>query len=73
MGPGIIAREIALDVAEALYRPDVVEHVPGIANKVCDMLSRKFQPKAQYFLPTPLAQVLETIVPLRDKSYYRSI
>ena len=33
VGTGIIARELALDVAKACYVPTVVEHVPGIANK----------------------------------------
>ena len=73
LGPGIVAREMALDVAEALYRPDVVEHVPGIANKVCDMLSRKHQPKATFSLPIALSGASETGVPLRDKAFYRSL
>ena len=29
---GIIAREIALDVASATYAPDVAVHLPGLAN-----------------------------------------
>ena len=43
-GPGIIAREVALDISDALYRPDIVQHVPGVANKVCDILSRHSNP-----------------------------
>ena len=72
-GPGIVAREMALDVAESLYRPDVVEHVPGIANKVCDMLSRKFQPGAKFSMPSALKHANETVVAVRNKAYYRSL
>ena len=74
-GPGIIAREIALDVADALYRPDVVEHVPGVANLICDMLSRQFQPnpKSKYVLPLQLVHVKELVLPVRSKQYYRTL
>ena len=40
---GRIAREMALDVASAMYSPDVVAHIPGIANKAADALSRRYQ------------------------------
>eukprot|EP00959_Pyramimonas_sp_CCMP1952_P397671 8332867-Pyramimonas_sp.AAC.1 len=43
---GLIAREVALDVASAVYGPDVVEHVPGLANVAADTLSRRFAPDA---------------------------
>ena len=41
---GIVAREMALDVADAIYQPLVAEHVPGIANIVADYLSRMHGP-----------------------------
>ena len=72
-GPGIIAREIALDIAESVYRPDVSEHVPGIANCICDELSRLHQPGASYKFPTTLIGVKETVVPLRTLSYFRTL
>ena len=72
-GPGIVAREMALDISDSLYRPDIGEHVPGIANKACDTLSRKHQPGVHFQLPPFLCQVPEAHVPIRDKSFYRSL
>ena len=42
---GLIAREAALDVADGLYEPLVVEHIPGVANVLADVLSRRRDPK----------------------------
>ena len=39
-GPAVIAREMALDMASALYTPSVVAHLPGVANITADLLSR---------------------------------
>ena len=36
----IVAREMALDIGDALYAPNVAEHIPGIANVIADHLSR---------------------------------
>ena len=41
---GIIAREMALDVAALSYCPYVIAHLPGIANRAADALSRMHQP-----------------------------
>ena len=49
--PGIIAREMAFDIADSCYRPSIAEHVPGDHNVIPDMLSRKFQPGANYKVP----------------------
>ena len=38
--PSIIARELALDVAGGVYVPSVIEHLPGVANTIIDVLSR---------------------------------
>ena len=65
-GPGIIARELALDIARASYRPSVVEHVPGIANKTCDVLSRLHEPGKSAQIPAHLAQVARAKVAPRD-------
>jgi hypothetical protein len=71
-GSGIIAREIALDLAQSEYKPNVVQHVPGVDNIVADELSRKFQPEHVFTLPTALAGVTEIQLPVRDRSYFRS-
>ena len=35
-GPALVAREVALDLVDALYRLNVVGHLPGIANTSAD-------------------------------------
>ena len=59
---GIIARELALDIASAAYAPDVVEHLPGIANTAADVLSRRLDPVKSYTLPHYLVGVPEISV-----------
>ena len=71
--PGIIARELALDIAQACYQPAIAEHAPGDHNVVPDMLSRKFQPGVSFRVPPLLALVPETILPMRGREYYRSL
>ena len=41
---GVIAREMALDIAGLSYAPDTVRHIPGIANVSADALSHRFEP-----------------------------
>jgi len=65
----LIAREIALLVAESSFMPDIGEHVPGIANIIADTLSRKYDPTVKdWQLPTALANARAVYVPLRDES-----
>ena len=45
-GTNIVAREIALDIAELNYRPNVARHISGISNKTADALSRMGKPDA---------------------------
>ena len=49
-GPGICAREAALDIAEQVYRPHVGAHLPGVMNTVADVLSRRFDPSKTFAL-----------------------
>ena len=37
---GVVAREMALDIADAVYSPDLAAHLPGVANVTADALSR---------------------------------
>ena len=39
-GTNTVARELALDMCDALYEPNVAAHVPGVANIIADHLSR---------------------------------
>ena len=37
----IFAREMAVDIADAAYQPDIVEHVSGDSNDMADWFSRQ--------------------------------
>ena len=67
---GIIARELALDVASGTYTPGVAVHTPGIANVVADLLSRQQMPGKEFVLPPSLVGVRETLVRSRDAPFY---
>ena len=70
---GIVARELALDVAASEYAPHVAEHIPGVENILADALSRQFDPGFDFCLPTIFADVPETQVPLRGAEYFRTL
>ena len=72
-GPGIVARELALLFASSPYRPRVVSHIPGVANKTADTLSRRFDPDASFVLPAFLADAKEEDLPPRPRSYYQTL
>ena len=62
----IVAREIALDIANAAYAPDFNEHVPGISNLMADELSRKHQPGVTFKVPEALCHAKEHVLPPRE-------
>ena len=55
-GAAKVAREVALDVAEDIYRPTIVQHLPGITNISADALSRLSKPGSTYVIPSFLAK-----------------
>ena len=69
---GVVAREVALDIADAIYEPQLASHVPGVANVAADALSRKYQPDFQYALPAILQASAEVHPPERTPSWWRS-
>ena len=71
-GPALIAREIALDMADSLYQPNVIGHLPGVANTIADYLSR---PEKRRTLPEPraLAGAIRRSVPHRPRSWWRTL
>ena len=71
-GPNKIARELALDLADGVFRPRLCEHTPGVCNVLPDTLSRKFQPDTIFELPSALSSAVEVQVPARTESYYRA-
>ena len=70
---GIIARELALDVASASYAPDVTVHLPGLSNTAADALSRKHDPGKRFVLPAYLANCPEMEVAPRLRSWWQAV
>ena len=68
-----IAREMALDTADAIYEPQVVQHVPGVANVTADALSRRNEQGPNWTCPPLLAKAEEVIPPTRDMTWWRSL
>lgn len=75
-GPSAVARKLALDLADAVSLPQLVAHIPNIANEICGHLSRRFDPKhsdVPWVLSAPLALASETLVPRRDSNYHKAL
>ena len=72
-GLSIVAREVALELADAAYRPLVAEHIPGIANTLADALSRVGDPSKRWQLPAALHGAVRALVPPRPASWYRAL
>ena len=69
-----LAKELALDLSEASFLPEEVKHVPGVTNKLADVLSRRHQPPLEgWSVPVPLQGVEEAIPPPRDRGYYLTL
>ena len=66
-----VARELALTLSRSCIRPVVVEHTPGVCNKLADALSRRYQPGVSWQVPAALRHVTEVSV-CRPGSYYRT-
>ena len=71
-GTNNIARELALDLADGLFRPAICQRVPGINNVLPDLLSRKYQPGHAFVLPAALTSAIEIKLPVRSPEYYRA-
>ena len=72
---GLIARELALDLAEATFAPEIrAHHLPGVANKLADVLSRRHMPcSSAWSVPSCLLNVPEASTPIRDETFYRTL
>ena len=69
----IIAREVALDIASAMYTPDIVEHVPGVSNIAADALSRINDPTKAVALPSYLNTVPRHKCTVRQLGWWRAL
>ena len=70
---GLIARELALDIASSALNPDEAVHIPGLANKAADQLSRLCEPSSSGALPSYLIPHQEHLCGIRDKKWWRSL
>ena len=68
-----IARELALDLGDAAFRPDCVRHAPGVASGIADELSRRAVPGRSVVLPSVLSHVPETAPRVRDAAWWLSV
>ncbi len=67
----VVAREVALTLSCACVRPCVIAHTPGVASKLADTLSRRYQPGVAWQRPAAVALIAECILPPRSAAYYR--
>ena len=70
----LVARELAFEFGDCEYAPDLIEHLPGVANTTADVLSRRFDPaKAQAWqVPAILANVPESTSAQRDAHWWKT-
>ena len=66
----LIAQELAIDMAHFSFVPVVTHHIPGIANKVADELSRWPQPGVTKQVPDFLKNAVRVFPPSRTDTYY---
>ena len=68
-----IARELALDLGDASFRPDMVVHTPGVASNIADSLSRRFCPGENFSVPQALLSAVEHHPPTREESWWKTV
>jgi len=67
-----VVRELALDLAEGVYKIDVMQHLPGKDNAWADILSRLYQPGANVTLPEELKEIGRQAIPPRGERWWRA-
>ena len=70
---GLIARELALDIANSAFSPDEAIHIPGLANQAADYLSRVFDPSYTPSPPPYLVEDCRHTCTIRSRSWWRSL
>ena len=71
-GTSLVAREMALDIAEAIYEPSVAAHIPGVANLLADFLSR-MRGRGEDRVPAALRSARRRVLPRRDSAWWRTL
>ena len=70
---GIIARELPLDIANSTFSPDEAVHIPGLANRAADYLSRICDPSQTSAPPTYLNPSCRHTCTVRSIGWWRSL
>ena len=68
-GTSLVAREMALDIAEAVYEASVAAHIPGVANVLADFISR-MRGRGEDRVPELLRPARRRVLPRRDGSWW---
>ena len=71
VGTALISRELALDIAEAVYQPNVGSHIPGVTNVLADHLSRRLDDSSP--LPQALRHAKRRWFPHRGYHWWRTL
>ena len=71
VGTGIISRELALDIGEAICEPNVGTHILGITNRLADHLSGRDDDATP--LPAALRLARRRAFPVRDRAWWRTV
>ena len=69
---GVIARELALDLASSSYTVDFVQHLACVTNVTADELSRKWPPGKTFKVPFMLGRAVEVEPPVRNPAWWRT-
>ena len=72
-GSQLLAKELALLFGSSAYKPVLMEHIPGLSNKVADVLSRMHMPGEGHELPSAVMYAQLEPQVLRDRGYYMSL
>ena len=73
VGVSVIACELALDLAEGVYRPALGAHIPGITNLSADALSRWTAPGGKSVLPPSLMRARRVHPEQRSRVWWRTL
>ena len=70
----IVARELALEIADGSFAPDVVEHIAGVANVLADRLRQKFDPwLPEWSLPNELRDATHHECVFRTPAWWKTV
>ena len=72
-GNGLVAREMAIELARASYVPEFAQHVPGICNVWSDQLSRLEEPNKPSSVPQELHSVPRHAHDPIDRDYFTAL